>query len=297
MDKKQKDQNLRERILIVVLTILIVISSCSAVFLYYNNRMLRAGQVKIKQEMNDLKKEAASLKARYDAVVEEQVETPKNIELVPGMILDAEAVSKDADTYFVVKTIEVGDAVYERINGKSYRENNDIGLDQLRYLLVAHYNFNHEIQVGEIIVNAAISEDVLNIFKELFAAEYEINSMYLIDNYWTGEGTSSDTASIQENNTSAFCYRVITGGSSLSNHAYGCAIDINPQQNPYIWYSEDGAQWYHENAAPYVDRTTGDPHVIVEGDVCCDIFKKYGFSWGGNWSNPVDYQHFEKQLY
>ncbi len=36
------------------------------------------------------------------------------------------------------------------------------------------------------------------------------------------------------NNTSAFNYRVITGGTSLSKHAYGRAIDINPVENPYI---------------------------------------------------------------
>ena len=81
-----------------------------------------------------------------------------------------------------------------------------------------HYNFNHEIQVGEMIVNAAISRDVLSVFQELFAAEYEIQSMRLIDDYWTGDGDSSDSNSIDNNNTSAFCYRQITGGGNLSNH-------------------------------------------------------------------------------
>ena len=36
-----------------------------------------------------------------------------------------------------------------------------------------------------------------------------------------------------DNNTSAFNYRKIAGSNNLSNHAYGKAIDINPQQNPY----------------------------------------------------------------
>lgn len=62
------------------------------------------------------------------------------------------------------------------------------------------------------IVNAAISRDVLSVFQELFAAEYEIQSMRLIDDYWTGDGDSSDSNSIDNNNTSAFCYRQITGG-------------------------------------------------------------------------------------
>ena len=50
-----------------------------------------------------------------------------------------------------------------------------------------------------------------------------------------------------------------------------------------------------ENANDYIDRSCGDPHVIVQGDTCYNIFTKYGFSWGGLWSNPIDYQHFEKK--
>lgn len=215
--------------------------------------------------------------------------------LAIGQIVDEFSVIGSEEQYFKVYEIVEGDAVYNRINGKSYYPNNDIGLSDLRYLKLAHYNFEHQVQIGELIVNAAVCEDVLNIFRELFDIEYEIQSMRLIDDYWTGDGISSDSNSIDNNNTSAFCYRLATGGQNLSNHALGRAIDINPQQNPYVWYAEDGTpQWSHENASSYVDRTTGDAHVIVENDACYNIFKKYGFSWGGLWQNPVDYQHFEK---
>ena len=37
-----------------------------------------------------------------------------------------------------------------------------------------------------------------------------------------------------DNNTSCFNYRVVDGTSSLSKHAIGCAIDINPFYNPYV---------------------------------------------------------------
>ena len=216
-------------------------------------------------------------------------------QLQPGQIIDISQIQGSENTFFQEYEILEGDSVYNRIYGKSYYENENIGLQDLRYLKMLHYNFNHEIQVGEMIVNAAISRDVLSVFQELFAAEYEIQSMRLIDDYWTGDGDSSDSNSIDNNNTSAFCYRQITGGGNLSNHAYGRAIDINPQQNPYVWSSQGQLQWSHENASPYVDRACGDPHVIVENDVCYNIFAKYGFSWGGLWSNPVDYQHFEKE--
>ena len=209
-----------------------------------------------------------------------------------GLVL-GEAPS-NADEYFTINEIVQGDVVYERINGRSYRENPDISLSDLRYLTVLHYNFDGLVQTGEIIVNASIAEDTVSVFKELFSKRYQIFSMYLVDNYWTGDGDSSDTASIEVNNTSAFNYREITGGGRLSNHAYGRAIDINPQQNPYVTYNGDTPVYTHANAAPYIDRTSGDPHVIVEGDDCYNAFIAHGFSWGGHWDDPVDYQHFEK---
>ncbi|MDO4648444.1 MAG: M15 family metallopeptidase [Eubacteriales bacterium] len=224
-------------------------------------------------------------------------EIPDVQNLAAGTVVDASGVGENLSACFVSLPIMEGDEVYNRINGRSYRENPNISLSELRYLKMLHYNFQHEVQVGEMIVNAGIAEDVLGVFRELFQHEYEIQSMYLVDNYWTGDGGSSDTASIDKNNTSAFNYREVTGGSSLSNHAYGCAIDLNPQQNPYVWYDGNGnLAWSHSNANPYVDRNSGDPHVVVYGDVCWSIFNSYGFSWGGSWSNPIDYQHFEKKV-
>lgn len=210
-------------------------------------------------------------------------------------LLDPSLSESELDGYFQIHEIAEGDEVYDRIYGKSYRENPHIGLEDLRYLTLLHYNFDGQIQVGEMIVNKNAAEDVLNIFRELFALKYEIQSVFLIDRYWTGDPDSTDTASTKANNTSCFNYREITGGGNLSNHALGLAIDLNPLQNPYVWYGEDGSlQCLDENARPYLDRTSGDPHVIVEGDVCWSVFDKYGFSWGGSWNSPIDYQHFER---
>lgn len=217
-------------------------------------------------------------------------------DLLPGTILTADQLNLEELTqYFTAVTIEEGDAVYNRINGKSWQENDYISLSDLRYLKVLHYNFSGQIQVGELIVNRSIADDVISIFEELFACGYQIQSMYLIDNYWTGDPDDSDTASIDENNTSAFCYRPITNGTKLSNHAYGRAIDLNPQQNPYVSYSSGAPKWYHENAGDYIARDTGLPHVITHEDAAFLIFQKYGFTWGGDWNNPKDYQHFEKK--
>lgn len=195
------------------------------------------------------------------------------------------------ELYFVSK--EITDDVFVRINGKSYREDGWIALEDLRYLKVLHYNYDHEIQVGEMIVNVQIADRMCRIFRELFEAEYEIESMRLIDDYWTGDGNESDEASIQENNSSAFCYRTIAGKQTLSNHAYGLAVDINPLQNPYVVYANGVPVQYPQYSSQFVARTSKAKHVITEGDTCLEIFKKWGFQWGGDWKTVRDYQHFE----
>lgn len=215
--------------------------------------------------------------------------------LAPGTVLEAAQIDfQNLDQYFMSWKIEEGDNLYGRINGKSYKKNDTVPLEALRYLKMPHYNFEGRIQVGEIVVNKDIEKDIKSIFKELFEAQYQIQSMYLVDNYWTGDPDTSDSASIDKNNTSAFCFRQVTGGSKLSNHAYGKAIDINPQQNPYVSYSSGKAKWSHSNANDYIARDTGLPHVITHEDLAYKVFTKYGFKWGGDWNNPKDYQHFEK---
>lgn len=188
---------------------------------------------------------------------------------------------------------EINDAILERIQGKSYRENPDISVSQLRYLRVLHYNFHQEVQVGEIIVNEAIADDCLEIFQTLFENKYEIKSMYLIDNYWTGDGSSTDEASMNDDNSSGFCYRTIANTTKLSNHALGYAIDINPYENPYITYKDGKPVYYQENGESYADRSVIRDHMIDHNDLCYKLFLQKGFTWGGDWKNSKDYQHFE----
>ena len=139
------------------------------------------------------------------------------------------------------------------------------------------------------IVNVQLAEEVCNIFRELFENEYEIYSMYLVDNFWTGDGDSSDYASIDVNNTSCFNYREQTGGGALSNHAYGCAIDLNPMENPYVVYDGDTpVEWAHSNADPYIDRNSGAEHV---GGVCSEggNLRGKGKTVAGGTSSAADF--------
>jgi len=213
----------------------------------------------------------------------------------PGDVISSDRIDRDnLSQYFTSRSIEEGDSIYNRIYGQSYVDNDNIDLDELRYLKMLHINFDGNYQVGEMIVNEDVAGEVMEIFEILCAEGYEIYSMYLIDDFWAGDPDDSDWYSIDANNTSCFCYRTATGSGNLSKHALGKAIDINPQQNPYVTYDSDGdAHYSHDNASSYVyDRYDGE-HMITTSDRAYDLFTDYGWTWGGSWSNPKDYQHFQ----
>jgi len=69
-----------------------------------------------------------------------------------------------------------------------------------------------------------------------------------------------------------FNFRMMRGANKLSMHAYGCAIDLDPESNPL-------GKAYWEPAGMM-------PMAVVE------IFRSEGWTWGGTWKRP-DCQHFE----
>lgn len=167
-----------------------------------------------------------------------------------------------------------------------------VDYDDLRYVHVLHYDFGGNPAEGELICNEYIAQDLVEIFYELYYSEYQIERILLIDEY-----DGDDIASMEDNNTSCFNYRVVEGSDSLSKHAYGLAIDINPFYNPYVAYEKDGTEKVSPVAAlGYADRSINFPYKIDEDDLCCRLFKEHGFIWGGNWNSLKDYQHFQKTM-
>lgn len=188
----------------------------------------------------------------------------------------------------------LSDTLKDYITGVSYPAEGAVQIDyaDLNYLHVMHYNFEGEAVEGEIICNAAIAQDLAEIFYELYIAEYQIEKITLIDNY-----SGDDTASMEDNNTSCFNYRTVDGTDKLSKHALGLAIDINPFYNPYVRYTKDGGQLVSpEGSESYADRTSSFPYKIDTEDLCYRLFIEHGFTWGGNWNSSKDYQHFQKVL-
>lgn len=300
---EKKSGYMRDMILIVICFLLILVAAALGAALWKQQGRYEAQQEKWEQKEKQYEKQLKKLKKQQkETTAAEEDEQPQfqyleNLDdsqpgdVLEPYVLDMENISSYFSTYDIVE----GDPVYQRINGQSYQPNPDIGLDELTYFKLLHYNYEGEIQVGELIMNSLLAEDIIEIFQELFENQYQIQSMYLVDNYWIGDGIASDSASIDANNTSAFNYRQSTAGAELSNHAYGRAIDINPLQNPYIWYNEDGTPSEYYRDDQYINRELDDPHIIDHDDLCCRLFLEHGFTWGGDWVNPVDYQHFEKR--
>lgn len=189
--------------------------------------------------------------------------------------------------YFEFVADPISDEVFDRMKGKSYGEGCFITRDQLRYLHVLHTDYDRQTHTGEMVCNKEIAKELIEIFRYLYAADYPIEKMRLIDDY-----DADDERSMGDNNSSAFCFRVVAGTDHLSRHAYGMAVDINPLYNPYV--KPEG--FTPLNAGDYVDRSKDIPYKIAreDDDYCLKLFEAYGYFWGGEWGDVHDYQHFEK---
>lgn len=187
------------------------------------------------------------------------------------------------------------ESVKQRITGISYPESGcTVPYEDLNYVGLMYIDFEGQEQTGELICNKAIAQDMVEIFHELYRNDYRLESMRLIDEY-----AGDDTASMAENNTSCFNYRVVDGTSNLSKHAYGLAIDVNPYYNPYVVFhrNEDGSDYISPPGSEiYADRSQSFAYKIDENDLCYRLFTEHGFTWGGNWNSTKDYQHFQKTL-
>lgn len=210
--------------------------------------------------------------------------------LAAGTVVNVSDLDKEfIDSLFFIQ--ELDQELKDRITGKSYKENSDIPYSDLRYIRVLHTDFEGQTRIGEMIVNKKIAQDVVSIFKDLYEISYPIEKMHLIDDY-----DADDLKSMADNNTSAFNFRFVEGTKKRSVHSDGLAIDINPLYNPYIRTKDGKTEILPENGAEYVDRTKDNIYFIKKDDPCYKAFTSRGFTWGGEWKNSKDYQHFEKKL-
>ncbi|MGB8362324.1 MAG: M15 family metallopeptidase [Acidimicrobiia bacterium] len=160
-----------------------------------------------------------------------------------------------------------------------------VTVDELRYLTMTHVGFDGEFHIGEMIVNASVADDVVEVFRKLFEARFPIELMRVI----TAEEIDAPPTG-DWNDTTSFVCRPAVGSSSWSQHAYGLAIDVNPFHNPYL----KGDLVLPELASAYVDREDVRSGMIFEGDLVTQAFDDIGWGWGGRWNTLKDWMHFSR---
>lgn len=152
-----------------------------------------------------------------------------------------------------------------------------------------YFSFDGKIHQGQLVIDQDLVKDVKRVFNLALREKFPINSVIPIsDARFRKNGRWDDDLSMIANNTSAFNYRVKTGGGDLSNHAYGRAIDLNTVQNPYV----KGKLVLPPNG----NYNQGAAGTFTKDSLIVKLFLALGWDWGGSWTRLQDYQHFEKPL-
>ncbi len=165
-------------------------------------------------------------------------------------------------------------------------------LSELRTISVQHYGYDGDIHDGEIIMHVDLVDDVSAFFEYSLTLTFPIFSVIPIHK---SPFFFDDEVSCEANNTSGFNYRTIHNSKTVSKHSLGRAFDVNPAQNIYVTYNQDGTEAYKL-------PKTGMYNVNATGTLASDhslvvFMKERGWTWGGDWtkeSSRTDYQHFEK---
>ncbi len=158
-----------------------------------------------------------------------------------------------------------------------------------RLIKLKYYSFDRQVHQGQMVLDKDLVKDIKSVFKLILSERFPIKSVIPIsDVRFRKNGKWDDDLSMIAGNSSAFNYRPVTGGTRLSNHAYGRAVDLNTFQNPYIKGSihlPPGSVY-----DPKAEGTFTPDSPIVK------TFLRLGWDWAGNWTSPRDYQHFEKPI-
>jgi hypothetical protein len=173
--------------------------------------------------------------------------------------------------------------------GRTWSPGCPVPLSALRYLRLSFRGFDGRPHTGELVVAATVARQVVQVFGELYAARFPIEEMRLPTTADLEAPPSGDG-----NDTAAYVCRFTRGTTTLSAHAYGLAIDLDPFQNPYRRAATASAAplVLPELASAYLDRSWLRPGMVVPGGVVTRAFARVGWTWGGSFTSVQDLMHF-----
>lgn len=187
---------------------------------------------------------------------------------------------------YAAQILPIDDTLRADMTNRSWRDDPRCPkFSDLRIVRLTHYGFDGRVRIGELVVAAWVADEVARIFEHLFLARFPIERMERIDAF-----DGDDDASMAANNSSAFNFRVVAGTNVLSHHALGVAIDINPVQNPWL----HGDRVDPPSGRAYLDRSHVRPGMVTRDGPVVEAFKTYGWHWGGDFTDSLDYHHFSK---
>jgi hypothetical protein len=203
--------------------------------------------------------------------------------LHPGCLIHSASAAEIRATVSAVPAELCG----EMVRHKTLIEGKPVSCSRLSHIRFSYFGFDNTVHAdGEIVVLDAVAHHVAAIFDALLDRRFPIAKARLMNQY-----DGDDDAADVDNNTSSFNDRVVAGTNTLSLHAYGAAIDLNPVQNPFVKLTGGNREASPAEGKPYLDRNAAKPGMA---ESVIDIFADNGFSiWGGDWHDPIDYQHFQ----
>ena len=160
-----------------------------------------------------------------------------------------------------------------------------VARDELAWIELTFWGFDSARHTGELLMNRAVVDDVVSVFRRLYDARFPIEEMRITTK---PEQTAQPTG--DGNDTGSFNCRATRGATFYSQHAYGLAIDVNPFQNPY----SKGDIVLPELARSYLDRSWRRPGMITADGPVVKAFSAIGWTWGGTFSSLKDLQHFSQ---
>ncbi|MEH1125339.1 M15 family metallopeptidase [Micromonospora sp. CPCC 206061] len=165
----------------------------------------------------------------------------------------------------------------------SWTKDCPVAAADLRYVTVGFRGFDGRAHTGELLANARAADELVTVFRRLFAANFPIERMRISSAAELNAASTGDG-----NTTEAFACRPVRGSTAWSQHAYGLAVDVNPFQNPY----HKGQVVLPELASAYLDRAEARPGMVRPGGPAVRAFAAIGWQWGGDYRSLKDYMHF-----
>jgi hypothetical protein len=189
---------------------------------------------------------------------------------------------------FTGQILRISPAIRAELIGRNWHVGCPVPLEDLRMVHVSYWDFDGEVRHGPLVLNENVAKDVLWVFRQLFRARFRIEKIALAAKWHPVEPSDYGNPS-RKSVTASFNCRPAIDSTSLSQHSYGWAIDINPLQNPYV--RSDGSV-LRAVAKPFLNRQMHREGMIHEGDAVVRSFAAIGWGWGGHWHTLKDYMHF-----